>query len=85
MFQVINPEDIKGNLAEKVMADDRFSQFQMALLVSDMAKKLRSNGYSYTLLAPTNQAFSKLPNDILDKILTDADTAESEFLTLVSS
>ncbi|BFZ14982.1 hypothetical protein BsWGS_18021 [Bradybaena similaris] len=74
--KVINPADIRGNLAEKVMKDDRFSQFQMALLVSNMIQKLKSSTHSFTILAPTNQAFSKLPNDILDKILTDADTAE---------
>uniref|UniRef100_A0A0B7ATX2 FAS1 domain-containing protein n=1 Tax=Arion vulgaris TaxID=1028688 RepID=A0A0B7ATX2_9EUPU len=74
--KVINPADIKGNIAERVLSDDRFSQFQMAMLISDMYKKLRASSQSFTLLAPTNHAFAKLPSDILDKILTDADTAE---------
>ena len=70
--------DIQGNLAERIFSNDRYSQFQMALFVSDMVNQLRQSGRGYTVLAPTNRAFSHLPSHLLDRILTDAVTAESE-------
>lgn len=76
---MVKPLDIQGNLAERIFSDDRYSQFQMALFVSDMVNQLRQSGKGYTLLAPTNQAFSELPSHLLDRILTDAVTAESEW------
>nr|KAG5711558.1 hypothetical protein BaRGS_016740 [Batillaria attramentaria] len=73
---VVKPLDVQGNLAEQIFSKDRYSQFQMALFVSDMVNQLRETNVGYTLLAPTNRAFSKLPSYLLDRILTDADTAE---------
>lgn len=74
--KVIKPLDIQGTLTERLFADDRYSQFQMALFVSDMMTQLQDDEREFTVLAPTNQAFSKLPNDLLARILTDASTAE---------
>ncbi|XP_076468128.1 transforming growth factor-beta-induced protein ig-h3-like [Babylonia areolata] len=74
--KVVKPLQVEGNLAEKIFADSRYSQFQMALFVSEMVNLLRQQGSGYTVLAPTNQAFSQLPSDLLDRILTDATTAE---------
>ena len=48
-------------------------------MVSNLVKRLRNEKRSFTVLAPTNEAFAKLPEHVLDKIFTDADTAESEW------
>lgn len=74
--KVVKPLDMEGNLAERIFSDDKYSQFQMALFVSDMVNQLREVDAGYTVLAPTDAAFAKLPSDLLDRILTDADTAE---------
>ncbi|KAK7096874.1 transforming growth factor-beta-induced protein ig-h3-like isoform X2 [Littorina saxatilis] len=74
--KVVKPLELQGNMAERIFSDDRYSKFQMALFVSDMVNQLRQTGKGYTLLAPTNSAFAKLPSELLDRILTDADTAE---------
>ncbi|CAL1531397.1 unnamed protein product [Lymnaea stagnalis] len=74
--KVITPLDVYGTLAERVAADDHFSQFNLAMLVSDMANKLKAKKTSFTVLAPTDKAFAKLPRDVLTRILSDADTAE---------
>ncbi|XP_076446809.1 transforming growth factor-beta-induced protein ig-h3-like [Babylonia areolata] len=74
--KVVKPLEEQGNLAESIFSNDRYSQFQMALFVSDMVNQLMLSAKGYTLLAPTDRAFAKLPSDILDRILTDAYTAE---------
>lgn len=74
--KVIRPVDMNSNIAQKIQDDERFSQFGMALLVSKLHKRLKNEKRSFTVLAPTNEAFAKLPQHVLDKIFTDADTAE---------
>ncbi|KAL8570301.1 hypothetical protein ACOMHN_011322 [Nucella lapillus] len=74
--KVLKPLALEGNLAEKIFSNDLYSQFQMALFVSDMVNQLRQQGSGYTVLAPTDQAFAQLPGDLLARILTDATTAE---------
>lgn len=77
--QVVKPLDLQGNLAERIFSDDKYSQFQLALFVADMINQLHQTDRTFTVLAPTDQAFAKLPREILDLILTDANTAESEW------
>ena len=81
-LQVLQPLQDHGNLAERIFSENGYSQFQLALFVSDMVNQLRQSGQGYTVLAPTDTAFSRLPSQLLDKILTDADTAESELLSV---
>ncbi|XP_059161229.1 transforming growth factor-beta-induced protein ig-h3-like [Physella acuta] len=74
--KVISPLDTQQNILERIQADPRFSQLNLALLVSDMARRLRGDTRTFTLLAPTDQAFARLPTDLMERILSDADTAE---------
>ncbi|KAL8573227.1 hypothetical protein ACOMHN_006639 [Nucella lapillus] len=74
--KVVKPLEEQGDLAESIFSDDRYSQFQLALFVSDMVTQLRHSASSYTVLVPTDRAFSRLPSHLLDRILTDAYTAE---------
>ncbi|KAK3740740.1 hypothetical protein RRG08_048982 [Elysia crispata] len=74
--KVLSPVDMRSTIAQQIQDDERFSNFGMALLVSKLMKRLKNEKRSFTVLAPTNDAFAKLPEHVLDKIFTDADTAE---------
>ncbi|XP_071087717.1 transforming growth factor-beta-induced protein ig-h3-like [Haliotis cracherodii] len=73
---VLKPLETEGTLAEKIFSDDDYSQFQLALFTSEMANDLRRQDVEYTVLAPNNKAFARLPSELLDSILTDTDTAK---------
>ncbi|GFS08115.1 transforming growth factor-beta-induced protein ig-h3-like, partial [Elysia marginata] len=74
--KVIRPVDMHSTIAQQLQDDERFSNFGMALLVSKLHKRLKNEKRSFTVLAPTNEAFAKLPTHVLDKIFSDSDTAE---------
>ncbi|XP_050414995.1 transforming growth factor-beta-induced protein ig-h3 [Patella vulgata] len=74
--KVLDPKDMQKSVAEKIYSDDQFSQFQLAILAAKMVNTLRSANALLTVFAPTNNAFAKLPNDLLDRILTDEETAK---------
>ena len=52
----------------------------VAIGASSLGAALRDDG-SFTLLAPTNTAFSKLDQSLLKKILSDTDCLDSEYLS----
>lgn len=53
-------------------SDDRFSTFVAALEAADMEYALDKDG-SYTVFAPTNDAFDALPEGTLEALLDDTD------------
>ena len=55
--------------------------YSIALGASTLGATLREDG-SYTLLAPTNTAFSKMDQDLLRKILSDQRCLDSMWLLL---
>ena len=57
-------------------ADDRFSTFVTALEAADMQDALDKDG-SYTVFAPTNDAFDALPEGTLESLLEDTDQLRS--------
>ena len=56
------------NLYERVESDDSFSTFLAAVKAADMAEALQGDD-SLTVLAPTNEAFAKLPDGTVDRLL----------------
>ncbi|WP_157982793.1 fasciclin domain-containing protein [Aliidiomarina minuta] len=56
------------DIAKIAKEDDRFSTFAEALKAADMEDALDSDG-SYTLFAPTNDAFDALPEGTLESLL----------------
>merc|ERR1719341_1834457 len=58
-----------GNIAEVVTGDERFSTL-LPVVVADLAETL-STGGPFTVFAPTNDAFAKVPKDALDALLAD--------------
>jgi len=58
------------DLADTIMAFGQFTTFARALQAAGLVDTLRSPG-PYTLFAPTDAAFSKLPEGTLDALLQD--------------
>ena len=59
-----------GSIADIVAGDPQFSTLLQALSAAGLAEELSSGG-PYTVLAPTNDAFSALSSDELDSLLSN--------------
>merc|ERR1711970_666006 len=69
MNRVIYPFPV-GNIAEVVTGDERFSTLLSAVIEADLVETL-STGGPFTLFAPTNDAFAKIPAEDLEDLLAD--------------
>merc|ERR1711970_666348 len=69
MNRVIYPFPV-GNIAEVVTGDERFSTLLSAVVEADLVETL-SIGGPFTLFAPTNDAFAKIPAEDLEDLLAD--------------
>jgi uncharacterized surface protein with fasciclin (FAS1) repeats len=73
--QVILPPSIKGeptqNIVEVAVSNPDFSTLVTALQAANLVDALADETKSYTVLAPTNAAFNKIPDDVLSAILAD--------------
>merc|ERR1719489_394416 len=59
-----------GNIAEVVSGDKRFSTLLAAVGAAGLADTLATGG-PFTVFAPTNEAFAKVPKEVLDGLLAD--------------
>merc|ERR1712180_16908 len=59
-----------GNIAEVVSGDERFSTLLAAVGAAGLADILATGG-PFTVFAPTNEAFAKVPKDVLNGLLSD--------------
>nr|XP_027225409.1 transforming growth factor-beta-induced protein ig-h3-like isoform X1 [Penaeus vannamei] len=59
-----------GNIVEVLAADPRFSTLVAAVKAAGLVDTLSSEG-PFTVLAPTNDAFAKLPEGTVDQLLQD--------------
>lgn len=74
------------NIAEVADADpDNFSTLVTALSVADLVTTLSDESKTFTVFAPTNAAFAKIPADTLNALLADTDALSSTLLTHVVS
>lgn len=73
--QVILPPAMKGmpdmNIAEVVGSDSNFSTLLAALTAADLASTFTNEDATFTVFAPTNAAFDKIPDTVLDGLLAD--------------
>ncbi len=61
--------DMEANsIAAKAMSNENLSTLVSALQAADMAQTLKGEG-DYTVFAPTNDAFSKVPKATLDNLM----------------
>jgi len=59
-----------GNIAEVVSGDERFSTLLAAVQAAGLAGTLSGDG-PFTVFAPTNEAFAKIPEETLNGLLAD--------------
>jgi len=66
------PEPEPKTIVDIAVGDDRFETLVTALGVADLVETLQGEG-PFTVFAPTNEAFAKLPAETLDALLHDPD------------
>ncbi|MEC8328561.1 MAG: fasciclin domain-containing protein [Pseudomonadota bacterium] len=73
--QVILPPSMKGeptqNIVEVAVNNPNFSTLVSALQAANLVDALADETKSYTVFAPTNAAFDKIPDDALTALLAD--------------
>ncbi len=67
------------NIVDVAVADERFSTLVTALTEAGLVETLQGEG-PFTVFAPTNDAFAKLPAGTLDALLADKDQLTSVLL-----
>jgi len=78
MKDVISPIP-SGNIAEVVSGDERFSTLLAAVGAAGLADTLATGG-PFTVFAPTNEAFAKVPEDVLNGLLADKEALSKVLL-----
>merc|ERR1719184_318346 len=69
----------RGNIAEVVSGDERFSTLLAAVQAAGLAGTLSGDG-PFTVFAPTNDAFAKIPEETLNGLLADKDALTAVLL-----
>ncbi len=73
--QAILPPSMKGeptqNIVEVAVNNPSFSTLVSALQAANLVDALADETKSYTVFAPTNAAFDKIPDDVLSALLAD--------------
>jgi len=78
MSEVVYPFPTK-TIAEVVVGDERFSTLLAAVSAAGLVDTLASAG-PFTVFAPTNDAFAKIPKDALDGLLADTEALKKVLL-----
>lgn len=65
--------DEKGTLLDVITDDQvgRFSQLSTALILTGLDQMLRDEDEAYTFFAPSDKAFSRLPQDYLQRLVNE--------------
>jgi uncharacterized surface protein with fasciclin (FAS1) repeats len=72
-FALAAPRQQAGDIVDIAVADGRFTTLVAALEAADLVDTLKSPG-PFTVFAPTDDAFAKLPDSTLDALLNDIPT-----------
>jgi len=67
---VLLPSESVGSIAEIAVADGRFTTLVTALQEADLVETLSNEGL-FTVFAPTDDAFAKLPEGTIESLLAD--------------
>ncbi|XP_047408931.1 periostin isoform X1 [Sciurus carolinensis] len=67
---------IGTSIQDFIEAEDDLSSFRAAAITSDLLESLGRDGH-FTLFAPTNEAFEKLPRGVLERIMGDKVASEA--------
>merc|ERR1711893_253349 len=69
----------QGDLVDVLAADDRFSTLVTAVKAAGLVDTVKSAD-AFTIFAPTNDAFAKVPQDALNALLADKDALTAVLL-----
>ena len=87
--QVILPPEEKGmpmnNIVETALADDRFDTLVAALTAADLVDTLSDETMTFTVFAPTDDAFDKIEDSALTGLLADTTALTNVLLQHVIS
>ncbi len=72
-------EEYVPNIMDIAAADDRFDTLETAVKAANLADALAAPG-SLTVFAPTDDAFAKLPADLINSLLADPSGALAQIL-----
>lgn len=75
-----DPATSSLTLAEIAAGDENFSTLVAALTAANLVDTLADTSATFTVFAPTNEAFAAIPSATLDAILADADTLNAILL-----
>ncbi len=78
-------EDAPMNIVETAVAAGSFNTLAQALVATGLIDTLSSSDDTFTVFAPTDDAFAKLPEGTLDALLADPDTLSDILLYHVIS
>uniref|UniRef100_A0A8C5W0M9 Periostin n=1 Tax=Microcebus murinus TaxID=30608 RepID=A0A8C5W0M9_MICMU len=67
---------IGTSIQDFIEAEDELSSFRAAAITSDILESLGRDGH-FTLFAPTNEAFERLPRGVLERIMGDKVASEA--------
>nr|AHN05555.1 transforming growth factor beta induced protein [Branchiostoma belcheri] len=65
-----------GTIDDFVSNNDRFATLRTAITAAGLSEMIQGEG-PFTLFAPTNEAFNKIPPETLNRILGDADSLDA--------
>ncbi|OZV68476.1 fasciclin domain-containing protein [Winogradskyella aurantia] len=68
VMEVEEVEEVTPNIVEVASGNDNFSTLVAAVVAADLAETLSGEG-PFTVFAPTNDAFAKLPEGTVDTLL----------------
>lgn len=70
----------KKTLAQELKDNEHFSTLYLALKAADLVTTLEKTSRDYTVFAPTNAAFDKVPTDKLNALLADKEALRKVLL-----
>lgn len=70
MFAITNTYALNGDVIEKAMRTKNLSTLVTAIQAAGLVETLKGQG-PFTVFAPTNEAFAKIPKETLDNLLKD--------------
>jgi len=73
------PKMIQKDIVDIAVSDGRFETLVAAVTAADLVETLKGDG-PYTVFAPTDEAFAKLPPGTVDALLEDIPTLNSILL-----
>lgn len=80
---LLPPADVgspTNNIAEIVVANDNFETLLAALQAAGLDSVVANEAETFTVFAPTDEAFAKIPSDLLSAIIADTDTLSAILL-----